>query len=254
MLRRILLKLGIGTPATPAVPPEPDRRSLEERLTDLGQAFSEGASFEHFRGPGTLRLPRIDDLVVTSGQIVGRDPLIAYSVPAFSRRVAPGRYPVILTLAEFESGERRVTFATVQFSPHPPIRWEMATRPGEDPTSLGEDDIFGYGVDSGTGSFMDQDAARVIDAIPESAFDDFAESLIEDFFEDRTDSKIWIGRTLDPDTGANLVAFSSGLGDDLYASYWGFDADDEVVCLTTDFNMYLSFGSPAAGSNASEGA
>jgi len=39
------------------------------------------------------------------------------------------------------------------------------------------------------------------------------------------------------DTRLNVVMFSSGYSDGFYASYWGFDADDNVVCLVTDFNV-----------------
>ena len=31
------------------------------------------------------------------------------------------------------------------------------------------------------------------------------------------------------------MAFTSGYGDGSYGSYWGFDDNDEVVCLVTDF-------------------
>jgi hypothetical protein len=37
--------------------------------------------------------------------------------------------------------------------------------------------------------------------------------------------------------GANLIAFSSGYGDGMYATYAGFDADGQVSVAVTDFNV-----------------
>ena len=48
-----------------------------------------------------------------------------------------------------------------------PVRWEMAVWPGQDPTELEADQFFGYGVDSGTGSFLDADQDRYLDRLKE---------------------------------------------------------------------------------------
>ena len=45
----------------------------------------------------------------------------------------------------------------------------------------------------------------------------------------------WANLPIDPATGANLIAFTSGSGNGDYASYFGFDADGGLVCLVTDF-------------------
>ncbi len=37
--------------------------------------------------------------------------------------------------------------------------------------------------------------------------------------------------------GLNIVLFHSGFGDGRYASYWGFDAANRLVCLITDFEV-----------------
>jgi hypothetical protein len=43
--------------------------------------------------------------------------------------------------------------------------------------------------------------------------------------------------SLDDATGTNMIAFSSGWGDGCYASYRGYDADDKIACLVTDFDV-----------------
>ena len=44
-------------------------------------------------------------------------------------------------------------------------------------------------------------------------------------------------RELDPESGLNLIAFSSGWGDGCYPSYWGLDAQGQATCLLTDFRV-----------------
>jgi hypothetical protein len=43
--------------------------------------------------------------------------------------------------------------------------------------------------------------------------------------------------SLAPQTRANLIAFSSGAGEGVYATYVGYDAAERVSCLVTDFAL-----------------
>ncbi len=43
--------------------------------------------------------------------------------------------------------------------------------------------------------------------------------------------------SLAPRTRANLIAFSSGAGEGVYATYVGYDAADRVSCVMTDFAL-----------------
>jgi Protein of unknown function (DUF4241) len=45
----------------------------------------------------------------------------------------------------------------------------------------------------------------------------------------------WANLVVDPDTGANLIAFSAGWGDGGYVTYVGYDTHSTIVCFTTDF-------------------
>jgi hypothetical protein len=47
----------------------------------------------------------------------------------------------------------------------------------------------------------------------------------------------WANLSLEPNTAANLIAFTSGEGDGGYATYVGYDADGAVACFTTDFAL-----------------
>ncbi|MCD6073040.1 MAG: uncharacterized protein K0S42_3556, partial [Microvirga sp.] len=106
----------------------------------------ETVSFRVFEA-GQLRLP--------SGKIIACDPFVSMDRPAFTVSVPAGEYPVRLALVEGGNDARRVALARLAISSAPVVRWEMALVAGQDAATLKADEIFGYPVDAGTGSFLD---------------------------------------------------------------------------------------------------
>ena len=126
-----------------------------------------------------------------------------------------------MTKLEYQSA-----LAGLRISENSPVRWEIATRPGED-----EATGHGYCVDSATGCFMDADAAFW--AAKRTEHD-------EEFFEDQmtyTDTWGWVNVASDHSDAANVVAFTSGWGDGGYLSFFGYDATGKPACLITDFGV-----------------
>jgi hypothetical protein len=121
----------------------------------------------------------------------------------------------------------------------------MATADGQDLTTLAEREFFGYSVDSGTGSFMDRDVADRLVAMSASEAAAFSERVVDEFLSHAVNTWHWANVRVDTSTGANLVGFASGWGDGRYASYWGYDAHDDVVCLMTDFGLFDGDGDDA---------
>lgn len=183
--------------------------------------------FQRFKGSDpycgefTTELVRAGMLAVPSGRIVACDPFVFYDMEPFQLEVKPGTYPVDLHLVHFSPDHTRVAFAILSFSESRPVRWTMAVWPGQDPSVLKENEIFGYGVDSGTGCFMDKAAAKLWETKME-------------YFDYLSDP--WAEVSLD-ESGLNIILFHSGWGDGGYASYWGWDDQDRVVCLVTDFGV-----------------
>ena len=203
---------------------------------DLTKALHDGTEAESLFGKVTLRSHDLGDLIASSGRIVACDPLVFPETQPFATTIAPGHYPVIASVAEFANGDRRVAYTVLRVSEQTPVQWEMATCPGEDLSTLKEGDIFGYPVDAGTGCFMDWDAQQAL-LLKMDEDEDYGETIIDGLHKTRVHTWAWVNKTLDPTTGANLVAFSSGLGDGFYASYWGYDADRNIACLITDFGI-----------------
>ncbi len=205
-------------------------------IPDLSLAFGDGVRATSFAGEATLRMLHLGDLSLSSGRIVACDPFIDATREPFTVAATPGRYPVVATIAHLPSDDRRVAYATLRLSDITPSRWEMAIIAGQDVDTLPESHIFGYPVDAGTGCFMDVDTAQLLDKrLAED--EDYYETLVEAM--DRTYVDTWSSAeiTLDPESGANAICFSSGFGDGLYASYFGYDSDDRLACLLTDFQV-----------------
>jgi len=196
-----------------------------------------------------------EPLKVPSGRITACDPLVFFEgADAFVREVPKGEHPVVVGLLEGMDN----AYAAVRFSDAPIVRWEVAR-------CAGEEDVEGwpgYGVDAGIGCFADAKAqaafvarqdelqrevsskvvAEGVDPADPDAWDEAVSRVRDEMGLD--DPLVHIIRDLGgprktvavplSDDG-NLVAFISGAGDGVYASFWGLDANDAPVMLVTDF-------------------
>lgn len=198
----------------------------------FSQAFGPGFTVTPPDGPIQLSGLEIGKLAVPSGRIVACDPFVCDGIEAFSRRVPVGKFPVQLAVARLSHGEERVAFARILFADRPAARWVMALRPGQIPRELEPGHIYGYGVDTGTGAFMDAEAQAAY--VAATADEAATERLVTALNDAPVGSRAWLLR---PFGHANVVMFSSGFGDGFYASYFGLDGAGRVVALVTDFGV-----------------
>jgi hypothetical protein len=109
----------------------------------------------------------------------------------------------------------------------------MLTVGQQDLATLKSGHIYGYPVDAGIGCFMDREAAQALDKFLSG--DDLAyETVLNEMQKNTVDTWDWCDMPFGP---GNLVAFSSGWGDGLYASYAGRDAAGEIAVIVTDFSV-----------------
>ena len=101
----------------------------------------------------------IGKLIVKSGRICAADPFVALSdMKPFDQEVPSGEFAVRLAVGFHPAGEvkdNRVSFARIDFSIQPVVHWSLAVAEGQKIADLKVGEIFGYGVDAGTGSFFD---------------------------------------------------------------------------------------------------
>ena len=171
----------------------------------------------------------LGELSLPSGKIIAADGFIFDDEP-FTRSVKPGSYPVTVAVADL-GADQRIAFAQVRFSKKHAAQWEIALRPGQDSKVLNKNEIFGYGVDSGTGCFADPAVQKILRSKGAGMLITAAEDEMETVYQS---TRRWV-RIDTPFGGA--VMFSSGFGDGFYASYFGLDERGEVVALVTDFGV-----------------
>ena len=228
---------------------------LMKPISNLNAILQDGYSLQHdWRNYGvqnvTISTHRIGELILTSGRIIACDPLIAPDTRYhFKKAVKPGRYPVIVSVADFQpAGDTRFACAMLRISDEATVRWEVALI--NEPDANQTDDRTVYGVDAGTGCFVDLDAAEIVENLvsieilyPEKdEFEMFCDRVIAEMeknsFGTHPLTAGWADMRVSDDTEANMIAFSSGWGDGSYVSFWGYDASGDLTSLVTDFALF----------------
>ncbi|RAJ77387.1 uncharacterized protein DUF4241 [Chitinophaga dinghuensis] len=198
----------------------------------LESAFVAGTTSESGARNCTFYTVNPGQLKITSGQLIACDPFILDLESPFSTVFPTGEFPVQLGVAKFEDDER-VAFARIKFSEEQPVSWNMALCEGDDISTLKADEIFGYGVDAGTGAFMDITAAEELDEFLQEKDDNY-DQLTEEMEKTYAHTRSWM---MWNGKAANAAFFSSGWGDGFYGSYIGYDAGGNICRLVTDFGV-----------------
>ena len=188
--------------------------------------------------PVSFRTLELGKVIITSGKISACDPFVFMdSNKPFIQAIPNGEHAVRLAVTQGSVSNGRIAFARVDFSSQPAVSWKMAVIDGQDIATLKEGEIFGYGVDAGTGSFYDPEAGNA------------ANQLLKDkpngWEQWQTDGEN-NGKKADfkpnfflmqPFGAHNIAMFASGWGDGFYPSYFGYAADGSVATLVTDFQV-----------------
>jgi uncharacterized protein DUF4241 len=199
-------------------------------------AFSSGGLLQNGK-PVQFQCREIGHLLVTSGALAASDPFVFPNPPPFTQAIPTGRYPVSVAIACLGTGEKcdeRVAFARVKLSNLPAVSWTMALTERQDPSGLEHDGYFGYGVDAGTGCFMDPVAGQLL-AERMDREDEYFNVIIDGMETTYKDTRSWLDWRPSPERDENIICFSSGWGDGSYPSFFGFSADGRVCMLLTDF-------------------
>lgn len=169
---------------------------------------------------------------VTSGKILACDPFDANDdeyVKPLNYTFPIGEFMCQLAIANIDNIEERVGFSRLKFSETEPVRWEIILAEGEEIDE--SDERVGYAVDSGTGGFMDISAQLEY----KKRMDEN-----EDYWEEiekkmNRDSKLPCRALIWEFEQTNMGFFSSGYGDGRYPTYIGYDSNNQICRLVTDF-------------------
>ena len=210
----------------------------------LPPAMEPGYVYDAYAAPGTVlslgepaQLSVVDagTLVLPSGRVTASD-VYLFDQPALGRSLPPGRYPVLLLRAEYAEGDA-VAAAMLRVGPGDPVSWEPATGAGVDPSTVDPSTFGSYGVDSGTAAFFAAEAADRLDASDEATWEAYGEHVTRSLFPSEGEHRLSAEVFVDPTTGANAIAFSSGFGDGGYPAWFGLDEDGRPLVLMTEFGI-----------------
>jgi len=211
------------------------------------QWFAPGAGANPDRKRVTVQLDR-GWLSLPTGHVVAIEPGYVPDADqyAFIQTVPPGRYPVILLIAEYrESSEpnaeltdERVAAARLVIRGGPVTAWEMALRNGQSIGDLSGSGYYGYQVDRGMGCFTDAQALKGLLA-------DGDMKWLEDLRRDVPDRPTVPTTVMDPNDEPVLVAFTTGHGDGAYPTWVGRTASGDIACFVTDFFPVTQHGQMA---------
>ena len=242
--RLIAALLGLGPVAASAAPGDPPAYAAAfERAFQPGFAVDETVDL----GDGTTRDDRVEfktfeigHLTIKSNRIAACDPFVNIDdAKPFVQDVPNGSFPVRLAVGFHPAGDvkdNRVSFARVDFSFAPVVRWQMALVEGQNLSTLKEGEIFGYGVDAGTGAFFDPAASAAASALHEANPDAWEAWQTEGEANGPKVIGPYSFVLMLPMGDVNVAMFHSGWGDGFYASWFGFDAGGKAAVLLTDFS------------------
>jgi|SRR6185312_6578521 len=90
----------------------------------LALAFADGRKLnDPYYGELTIVQHHIGDLILPTGELVACDPFVARVSVPFNLHVPIGKFPVVLTIADY-GRDQRVAFASIRFQQELPRSWE----------------------------------------------------------------------------------------------------------------------------------
>lgn len=174
----------------------------------------------------------IGKLNIANGQIIACDPFLFNDDKPFDTVFPTGHFPIELAIARINDDER-IGFSRIKFSEKIPVRWIIAVTVDQDATKLSDEEIFGYGVDSGTGCFMDTSGAEKYSNYLNQKEDNY-NFVIDEMEATYKHTRSWL--LWDRDS-FNVAMYSTGWGDGLYATYIGYDNENSICRLVSDFGL-----------------
>ncbi|NDJ00106.1 DUF4241 domain-containing protein [Flavobacterium sp. LaA7.5] len=192
----------------------------------------------------------IGDVNLPTGKIIVADPFFTVEQRPFAHTVEPDKYPVFIYVSEIDALHHRIAYAKIKFRPETAAKWILALTDditAEEIKELGEDEFYGFPVESGLACFLDEETNKEliakIDELqekdPEANYYDAV--LADEFSEYSGKNKFsralgdWNDHRPNKDSDNNAIMFSSGWGDGYYPAYWGLNENGDIVELVIDF-------------------
>lgn len=176
-------------------------------------------------------------LKLLTGKIIATDPILLYDDECYSEHVKPGTYTVNIYVGKAEKRKKQTVAAEIRISDNEPVKWEMALLQGESARGFGHDEFMGYEVENGLGCFMDEKVMEMLDIMSEEELNDY-EAKIKEAVRNNVYS---CGNIIMDERGLNIIVFASGWNEGTFPTYYGFDKNNKLSRLVTDFMVIESW-------------
>jgi hypothetical protein len=183
---------------------------------------------------GRMQIERIEagKLKLSTGRIIATDPILMYDDESYSEHVKPGTYPVNIYVGKTENRKKQTVASELRFSDNDAVKWEMALLKGESAKGFAHDEFMGFEVENGLGCFMDESVMEILDVMSEEELDKYEKNVRDAVKNSECSCADMI---IDKKTGRNIVIFASGWNEGTFPTYYGFDKDNKLARLVTDF-------------------
>ena len=183
---------------------------------------------------GRMNIEKIEagKLKLLTGRIITTDPVLLYDDECFSEHVKPGLYTVNIYVGKCGKRKKQTVAAELRINENVPVKWEMALLEGESAKGFSSDEFMGYEVENGLGCFMDEKVMEMLDIMSEEELNDY-ETKVKDAVRQSDSSCADI--IMDEEKGLNIIVFASGWNEGTFTTYYGFDKNNKLSRLVTDF-------------------
>lgn len=171
-------------------------------------------------------------LKLLTGRIIATDPILLYDDECFSEQVKPGTYTVNIYVGKAGKRKKQTVAAEARFNDSEAVKWKMALLKGESAKGFGRDEFMGYEVENGLACFMDEKVMEMLDIMSEEELKDY-EAKVKEAVRKSDDSCADI--TMDKKSSLNMIVFASGWNEGTFPTYYGFDKNNKLSRLVTDF-------------------
>ena len=195
-------------------------------------AFSNDTSVKQDTFDYDFKVIDIGILNVESGKIIASDPIVMHDRIAFTQDFPIGRFPVQVAVAKSKNFEVNC-FCRINFSNEEVVKWEFALLPGQKKITLTDSIIYCYSVDASMALFIDETANKIFNKKTTKEWESDWENIFVKKSEE-CNNKAGFIHTFN---NHNFATFFTGNGDGCYATYIGFDKENQVCRLLTDFGI-----------------
>lgn len=192
----------------------------------------------------------IGDVNLPTGRIIAADPFFSLEQRPFARNVEPDKYPVYIYVSEIDKLHHRIAYAKIKFRPEDASKWILALTDdltNEELSELGEDEFYGFPVESGLACFLDETTngefvAKMDELQEKNPESNYYDDVLSDEFREYSGKNNFSRELGDwndhhPVEGSdnNIIMFASGWGDGYYPAYWGLNENGDTIELVIDF-------------------